>query len=92
MADFLSSSKLKVNDDKTHTLLFPTAQMRRRRDISVDLTIGTENSTPIKVEKLFYLHIDQNMKWGNHIMTNKKLLVKAQKLCWQLLRIPGGGG
>ena len=29
MAKFLSSSKLKVNDNKTHTLLLTTAQMRR---------------------------------------------------------------
>ena len=34
MADFLNSSKLKVNDDKTHTILLTTAQMRRRRQVS----------------------------------------------------------
>ena len=77
MANFLSSSKLKVNDDKTHSLLLTTAQMRRRRNISVEVTIGTEENTPSDVEKLLGIHIDQNLKWGNHIMNNKKSLVKA---------------
>ena len=77
MANFLSSSKLKVNDDKTHSLLLTTAQMCRRRNISVEVTIGTEENTPSEVEKLLGIHIDQNLKWGNHIMNNNKLLVKA---------------
>ena len=77
MANFLSSSKLKVNDDKTHSLLLTTAQMCRRRNISVEVTIGTEENTPSEVERLLGIHIDQNLKWGNHIMNNKKSLVKA---------------
>ena len=57
--------------------MLTTAQMRRRRNIEVEVAIGTEISTPSEVEKLLGIQIDQNMKWGNHIMTNKKSLVKA---------------
>ena len=77
MADFLSSSKLKVNDDKTHTILLTTVQMRRRRQLSMEVTTGSERSTTSEVEKLLGIQIHQNLKWGNNIVTNKKSLVKA---------------
>ena len=77
MADFLSSSKLKVNDDKTHTILLTTEQMRRRRQLSMEVTTGSERSTTSEVEKLLGIQIHQNLKWGNNIVTNKKSLVKA---------------
>ena len=40
LADFLTSNKLKVNDDKTHLLVMSTRQRRRFRDTST-ITINT---------------------------------------------------
>ena len=77
MANFLTSSKLKVNDDKTHTMLLSTSQMRRSRDLEMVVAIGSEISKPSEVEKLLGIQVHQNMKWGNMIMTNKKSLIKA---------------
>ena len=77
MASCLTSSKLKVNDDKTHTMLLSTSQMRRSRDLEMVVAIGSELSQPSEVEKLLGIQVHQNMKWGNIIMTNKKSLIQA---------------
>jgi hypothetical protein len=77
MSDFLSASRLKVNDDKTHTMLMTTAQMRRRRDLSMQVTIGGETCVPSEGEKLLGIEIHKNLKWGEHIMNHKKSLIKA---------------
>ena len=77
MASFLTSSKLKVNDDKTHTMLLSTSQMRRSRDLGMVVAIGSELSQPSEVEKLLGVQVHQNMKWGNMIMNNKKSLIQA---------------
>ena len=51
MADYLSSSGLKVNDDKTHSLILTTARMRKTRDIGVTVTTGDTVSETSKVER-----------------------------------------
>ena len=40
MAEFLSSSGMKVNDEKTHSIILTTTRMRKLRDISV--TVWTQ--------------------------------------------------
>ena len=64
LAEFLTSNKLKVNDDKTHLLVMSTRQRRRFRDTST-ITINTPTAviTPSAVERLLGAQIHQDMHW-----------------------------
>ena len=77
MSNYLSSSGLKVNDDKTHTMLLTTSQMRRSRDIQLEVRTGEEVGAASEVERLLGVHIHQDMKWSDTIMHNQKSLMKA---------------
>ena len=78
LADFLTSNKLKVNDEKTHLLVMSTRQKRRFRDTST-ITINTPTAviTPSSVERLLGAQIHQDMHWKEHIMNNKDALLKS---------------
>ena len=47
--EFLSSSLLQVNDSKTHPMVLTTAQMRRSRNLSLTVNIGTVQQETNKV-------------------------------------------
>ena len=75
MASFLTSSKLKVNADKTLIMLLSPSQMKRCRDLGFVVEIGLELSQPSEVEKLLGIQVHQIMNWGNMFMKNKKSLI-----------------
>ena len=53
LAKFLGANRLKVNDDKTHTLVLTTSQLRRKRaNMNILVEIGGELSEPSEVERL----------------------------------------
>ena len=61
MADYLTSNKLKVNEDKTHLLVMCTDQRRRR--LSSDVTIETQNHIvrATETERLLGVYIQSNI-------------------------------
>ena len=77
LADFLTSNKLKVNDEKTHLLVLTTSQKRRHIDTN-RITINTPTATiaPSSVERLLGVQVHQDMKWKEHIMNNKDSLIR----------------
>ena len=78
LADFLTSNKLKVNDDKTHLLVMSTRQKRYHRDTST-ITINTPTATitPSVVERLLGAQVHQDMRWKEHIVDSKDALIKS---------------
>ena len=82
MANFLISFKLKVDEDKTHTMLLGISQIGRRRDLRMDVAIGSELSQAIEVNKLFGFQDHKILKWGEMIMTRKNT---KKTLDWLLL-------
>ena len=62
MADYLTSNKLKVNEDKTHLLVMCTDQ--RRRKLSSEVTIQAQNHVvrASETELLLGIYIQSNMK------------------------------
>ena len=52
MSDFLTSSSLKVNKDKTHSLILTTFSMRGSRNINDDVTSENITSETSKAERL----------------------------------------
>ena len=77
VAAFLTANLLKVNDSKTHTMILTTSQLRTTRDISVQVQIGNSVQATSKVEKLLGLHLDENLKFAQHILNDDKSLVKG---------------
>ena len=73
---FLTSSKLQVNDSKTHTMLLTTSQFRRSRNIEMKVMIGSEEKTTSEVERLLGLQLHQNLKFGEHILYKDNSLIK----------------
>ena len=39
ISEYLSANKLKVNDSKTHMMIFTTSQLRRSQDINVQVQV-----------------------------------------------------
>ena len=65
--NFLSSSLLQVNDSKTHPMLLTTSQMRRSRNLSLNVTIGAVEQEATQVERLLGLHLHHDLKFREHI-------------------------
>ena len=77
MANYLTSSGLKVNDDKTHSMLLTTEKMRRTRNIEVTVTTGDTSAATTEVERLLGSYVHHNMKWAEMIINNEKSLIKS---------------
>ena len=69
ISDFMVSSRLKLNDDKFHTMVMTTSKARRGQDPTTQVSL----ITPVKVilpstcEKLLGGFIHQDMKWTEHL-------------------------
>ena len=77
ISSFLTASLLKVNDSKTHTMLLTTSQLRRQRNLSLTVQIGSVNQKTSPVERLLGLQLHQNLKFREHIQDNEKCLIKS---------------
>ena len=76
MSNFMSNNKLKLNDDKTHLLLVSTKQRLTRIDGN-DVTIKTPGGDikPIKSERLLGVQVQDDLKWSEYLVKDKKSLV-----------------
>ena len=81
ISDFLTSNKLKVNDDKTQLLVLTSRQKRQHVDLSnIIITTPTATVRPSKVERLLGAHVHEVMRWKEHIMDNEESLKKVCRL------------
>ena len=78
LAQFLTSNKLKVNDEKTHLLVMSTWQKRRFIDTST-ITINTPTAVikPSTVERLLGAQVHKDMHWKEHLLENDDALLKS---------------
>ena len=76
-ASFLTSSRLQVNDGKTHTMLLTTSQNRRLNNPSLTVTIGEVQQKSSSVERLLGLQLHENLKFREYIQDNDKSLLKS---------------
>ena len=92
IAEFMCSNQLKLNEDKTHLMLVATDRAWRSKLSNDSLILTTENSHIIRTsssENLLGGIIAQNLKWTEHILLNKKSLIRQlgtrlnalQKIC-----------
>ena len=77
VASFLTSSRLQVNDSKTHTMLLTTAQMRKSQDIQLTVEIGTVRQKTSQVERLLGLQLQENLKFREYLQDNDKSVLKS---------------
>ena len=76
---FLVSNILKLNDDKTHLLLFTTSQARRQAGAAQDIQIqtSTETISPSSNENRLGAWIHQDLKWSECLQDNQENLIKS---------------
>ena len=73
ISSYMASNKLVINADKTHLLVMGTGKpaMNRRRQ-EVHLQAGDHRIEPTPTEKLLGCNIHHNLKWKEHLQSNKK--------------------
>ena len=76
LANYMSDNKLVINDDKTHLLVMAGPKFQAVRP-QVSINTGTVTITPVETEKLLGLNIHQSLKWKEHIISNKKSMIKT---------------
>ena len=91
LSDFLVSSRLKLNDDKTHLLVLTTSQKRKKRGANLGVVISTPSATvtPTPAEKLLGGWIHQDLKWAEHIQDNDESLIRGLTTRLSALKIIG---
>ena len=65
VSDYMTSSELKLNNDKTHLLLMTTSQKRRRLNQKPEIVTPNEVIKVSKSEKLLGITIHEDMKIKN---------------------------
>lgn len=77
VASFLTSSRLQVNDSKTHTMLLTTSQLRKSQNLSLTVKIGSVDQETSQVERLLGLQVHENLKFKEYLQDNEKSLIKS---------------
>jgi hypothetical protein len=77
IASFLTSSRLQVNDSKTHTMLLTTANMRKSQNLSLTVEIGSVRQKTSQVERLLGLQLHENLKFREFLQDNDKSVLKS---------------
>ena len=78
MAEYLTENRLCINTDKTHMMVLCTEQKRRHIDTqSVILNTGSELIHPTPVELLLGFQVDQNLGFGNFLISGKDSVISS---------------
>ena len=81
LSNFLTSNRLKLNDDKTHLMVMSTSQARAVRKDTIKDSRLVVIRTPTKViqpsesEKLLGCWLHEDMKFAEHIVNSKESLL-----------------
>ena len=76
LADYMGDNKLVINDDKTHLVVMGASRFNEQRK-QVTINTGTVVVTPVATEKLLGIHVHQSLKWKEHVISNKKSMIKT---------------
>ena len=76
IADYMGDNRLVINDDKTHLLVMGGQKFHAIRPL-VNISTGTVTVKPVETEKLLGLNIHQSLKWKEHVISNKKSMIKT---------------
>lgn len=74
ISDFLTSSKLKLNEEKTNLMLMATQSKRRFSNMNIQLTTNSGIIYTSESNKLLGAQIHQDLKWSDHILEVVKSL------------------
>ena len=77
LSDYLSSNKLKLNDEKTHLVLMTTAENRRLKNPIIELAANAQIVATTEAEKLLGTFIHQDLKWNEYLAENENSLLKS---------------
>ena len=77
LAEYLTSNKLKVNNEKTHLMIMCTDQKRRKQTLVSKISIGNTEIEASQTERLLGAYIHQSMKWVEHVRDNKCSIIQS---------------
>ena len=77
LSEYLTSNRLKLNDDKTHLILMTTSQNRRLKNPQIQVQTPNETINTSNSEKLLGGFIHEDLKWKEHIVDNENSLIKS---------------
>ena len=80
VSEYMTSSELKLNDDKTHLLLMTTAQKRKKLFQEPQIIASNDIIQVSRSEKLLGITIHENMKWAEYILHDEKSLTTQLSL------------
>ena len=72
ISSYMASNKLVINAHKTHLLVMGTGKPAMNRRQEVHLQAGDHRIEPSPTEKLLGCNIHHNLKWKEHLQSNKK--------------------
>ena len=75
ISHYMSSNHLVINADKTHLLVMGTRGTASRR-AEVSLNADNYTITASSTEKLLGAHLNQDLKWREHILANECSMIK----------------
>ena len=75
LADYMRNNKLVINENKPHLVLMGGPRHKELRKQG-SISTGTVQVTPVETVKLLGINIHQSMRWKEHVMDNKKSMVK----------------
>ena len=87
--NFLTSNKLKVNEDKTHLIVISTSKARARSQAAnlVEVTTDSKIVKSSRTEKLLGCQIQDDLKWSEYIRNNESSLLKSLSIKLNALKI-----
>ena len=86
LSEYLTSNRLKLNDDKTHLILMTTSQNRRLKNPQIQVQTPNETINTSNSEKLLGGFIHEDLKWKEHIVDNENSLIKSLTTCLNALK------
>ena len=88
LSEFLSSNRLKLNDEKTQLMVLTTSQKRRNLDTEmVKLNTPNGSISKSKAGKLLGVMLHEDLKWNDHIMGQEDSLLKSLSMRVAALRL-----
>ena len=76
LAEYMGNNRLVINPDKTRLVVMGTKKHDKTRE-QIFVNTGSAIIHPIENEKLLGLNVHQSMKWGNHVISNRKSLINT---------------
>ena len=79
VSNFMNNNRLKLNDDKSHLLVFNTSNRRAKTQSlnMVEIRTPTDTIRPTSKQKLLGCWVQDNLKWNEQLRDDDESLIKA---------------